>query len=270
MNNPIELVHYVSWQLVAKEDYGKTLAELKAGGVDTIVGHDVWGDPDPFGSMRHIRKLADAEGIRIPAAHGLWRRKYDLAFCESEGMEAHRKYIDALAECGVRTYTVHPGFSFNPVDDGFFSHMRDTMGLLIEACKGAGMVLAVENGVESMENLGRAISLVAEFNTPYCGMCCDVGHANCFGHKVEEVIDAMSPWIVTMHLHDNHGVKDDHAAAGNGNIDWKLIGRKIPGLPRLIHVETETGTPTGDPMIYHACRKALDCPSIIVRKHQTR
>lgn len=270
MNNPLELVHFVQWRRIAPADYGKTLAELKAGGVDAVVAHDMWGDPetDVYGTLRSFKRLADAAGVRVPAAHGLWRPKFDLGLCGEEGIAAHRRFLDALAELGVRTYTVHPGFTMSAVPEGFFARLRDNVGALMEPCRDAGIVLAVENGMESFAELERTVAVVAETRSPYCGMCCDVGHAHCYPHDLAGVMETMAPWIVTMHLHDNDGTHDDHAAPGAGTLDWALVGRKMPGLPRLLHAETEVGT-AWDAAVYRSCRDALACPSVIARRRMT-
>ncbi|HJJ48817.1 MAG TPA: sugar phosphate isomerase/epimerase [Methanocorpusculum sp.] len=51
------------------------------------------------------------------------------------------------------------------------------------------------------------------------GFCLDVGHANLNG-VLDEFLQAGPDH---MHLHDNHGIQDEHAACGSGNIDFAKI-----------------------------------------------
>jgi Sugar phosphate isomerases/epimerases len=51
------------------------------------------------------------------------------------------------------------------------------------------------------------------------GFCLDVGHANLNG-VLDEFLKAGPDH---MHLHDNHGLEDEHAACGSGNIDFAKI-----------------------------------------------
>jgi sugar phosphate isomerase/epimerase len=51
------------------------------------------------------------------------------------------------------------------------------------------------------------------------GVCLDVGHAH-LTVGVLEAISTLGPRIVSVHAHDNHGVKDEHLLPGDGAIDW--------------------------------------------------
>ena len=51
------------------------------------------------------------------------------------------------------------------------------------------------------------------------GFCLDVGHANLNG-VLNEFLQASPDH---MHLHDNHGLEDEHAVCGSGNIDFAKV-----------------------------------------------
>ena len=51
------------------------------------------------------------------------------------------------------------------------------------------------------------------------GVCLDYGHANLMG-DVAEAIETLSGHIVTTHVHDNNGRRDDHLVPYAGRIDW--------------------------------------------------
>ena len=34
-----------------------------------------------------------------------------------------------------------------------------------------------------------------------------------------------------MHLHDNHGVRDEHLWPGEGTIDWAVFAQQVAALP---------------------------------------
>ncbi len=53
-------------------------------------------------------------------------------------------------------------------------------------------------------------------------LCLDTGHTNHASKKpLTEWLDILAPWITHLHLHDNHGVIDEHLAIGAGNIPGK-------------------------------------------------
>ena len=49
--------------------------------------------------------------------------------------------------------------------------------------------------------------------------CFDVGHAH-LEEGVEKSFEIMQDRIVTAHLHDNDGEKDEHLLPHEGSIDW--------------------------------------------------
>jgi sugar phosphate isomerase/epimerase len=57
------------------------------------------------------------------------------------------------------------------------------------------------------------------------GITIDIGHANTVG-KVREFLPYLSA-ASHLHVHDNHGVHDEHLALGAGTIDWDLVGTCI-------------------------------------------
>ena len=57
------------------------------------------------------------------------------------------------------------------------------------------------------------------------GLTFDFGHANTVG-KVPEFLREVGS-ANHIHIHDNHGVLDEHLVLGSGNIDWKAVGKGI-------------------------------------------
>jgi sugar phosphate isomerase/epimerase len=51
------------------------------------------------------------------------------------------------------------------------------------------------------------------------GVCLDLGHAH-VTVGVAEAIGTLGARIASVHVHDNHGLKDEHLWPGDGTIDW--------------------------------------------------
>jgi sugar phosphate isomerase/epimerase len=84
--------------------------------------------------------------------------------------------------------------------------------------------LGVRVALEVMGNrLSTAPHLVdlieRNFDGANLGICMDIGHAHLLGDTAE-AIETTSEYLVTTHIHDNHGRADDHLVPFQGTIDW--------------------------------------------------
>jgi len=107
--------------------------------------------------------------------------------------------------------------------------------------------LGLQLALEVIPNaLSTATALVKrledEADSTGLGICLDFGHAF-LGGDVIEAIEAASGYVVTTHLHDNRGVKDDHLVPFEGGIDWPtamMTMQKI-GYDGLLMLEVAGG-----------------------------
>ena len=83
-----------------------------------------------------------------------------------------------------------------------------------------GLQLALEVVPNPLSTATALIKLLEE-NTapPNVGICLDFGHAFLSGDLIEE-IEVASGYLLTTHLHDNLGTRDDHLVPFEGRIDW--------------------------------------------------
>ena len=84
----------------------------------------------------------------------------------------------------------------------------------------AGVRIAVEvipNDLSSPAALTRLLE--EDLDLPEIGICFDFGHAHLMG-DVTDALEALSCLLVTTHVHDNAGRRDDHLVPFAGSIDW--------------------------------------------------
>ncbi|WP_263410614.1 sugar phosphate isomerase/epimerase family protein [Terriglobus tenax] len=92
------------------------------------------------------------------------------------------------------------------------------------------LIETLDNDVTSPEHLLEILT-VGHFST--VNVCADIGHLNLRGaNGVEEAFGLLAARIKEVHLHDNHGMKDEHLWPGSGTIDWKKVSELIAGLPQ--------------------------------------
>ena len=242
------LVHFVEWKKIPEEKVDSYFRDLVQWGATSIVAHPLWGKLQ-IQNKKYIRQMAvrlrDA-GLVTPACHAFWGPGYDL-FCEDESlrrknMEEHRVFLKELTELQVKTYTIHLGSG--PDRDkalACYDSIRRSVDELLPCCEECGIVLAMENGNDSMETLELLADLVKSYDSPYAGICFDTGHAHCYTKDWKNALDLLRPWIATCHMHDNYGSFDDHNPPGEGDLPWKELIRELKNCPVLEHAETESG-----------------------------
>ena len=116
----------------------------------------------------------------------------------------------ALAIAGTLPFPyliVHPG------------RARDIESLA-ETARAAGIKVAIElrpGGGMTPESLVHLLE--EELEDVDVGACLDYGHANLLG-DVTDAVETISGHMLTTHLHDNAGKRDDHLVPFAGAIDW--------------------------------------------------
>jgi sugar phosphate isomerase/epimerase len=109
-----------------------------------------------------------------------------------------------------------------------------------------GVRLALEvipNELSSPASLVRLLE--EETELPHAGVCLDVGHAHILGDVVDAV-ETLSGHVITTHLHDNDGRRDDHLVPYDGTIDWAQTltsVQKVGYEGTLVMEVANTGTP---------------------------
>jgi sugar phosphate isomerase/epimerase len=161
---------------------------------------------------------------------GVWGPPYSIA----HGVEASRRRavdetvvaIKAAHGLGADLVVLHPGI---PAAQGPEprDNRRDALIASVEELQHAARPLGVRLALEVIPNrIGDAETLVRvledELEIDGLGICLDTGHARMLG-DVSEAVEAASGYLVTTHLHDNDGRRDDHRVPFDGAIDWPTV-----------------------------------------------
>lgn len=102
----------------------------------------------------------------------------------------------------------------------------------------AGVTIVIENDVEKSPDL--LIRLVDGVDSPYLGLCLDVGHAHLFSElDAAEWVRRMRHRLLHVHLHDNDRTGDRHWPIGRGTIDFEPFYAELPRLARQATLSLE-------------------------------
>lgn len=103
--------------------------------------------------------------------------------------------------------------------ENWLANCIDTFSGLLSSLEGLSIPLMVENVYE--QEPGHLESLFLALPSPQLRFCLDVGHHRIYAWSdLAAWIDRLGPYLGMLHLHDNHGLQDDHLALGQGGIDF--------------------------------------------------
>ena len=150
-----------------------------------------------------------------------------IAAVSSERMEqAYR----AAALIGSRKMVFHSGYiPYMVFREGWAERMKNFWSGFLAGKP--DLQIRIENVVDPDPSMLRDFIQMTE--NPRIRLCLDIGHANC-ASKISAY-----DWAVTlkgmigeMHLHDNHGERDEHLGLGKGTVAWqKIIERVLSDSP---------------------------------------
>lgn len=93
------------------------------------------------------------------------------------------------------------------------------MERILRRAQELGVLVAVEN-TRKPEYFDRVL---AEFDSPYLGVCYDSSHDWLYQSEQTEILYKWSKRLFTVHLSDNDGQEDRHWLPGEGIIEWDRV-----------------------------------------------
>ena len=161
-----------------------------------------------------------------------------------ETVRQMKSCLDLASEFS-RLAVLHPGH-FSPLGmqmpDAAWSQSILGIQQVCDHAAGLDMRVAVENMVNMPAILGRrpeeVMGIIETVNRENAGFVFDVGHANTNGN-VKDFLN-FSQRMIHLHVHDNHGERDEHLPVGNGTVSWKKVVQVLKGYEGRIVTESRS------------------------------
>ena len=119
-------------------------------------------------------------------------------------------------------FVVHMG---TPIAQGGENNRTAAFRSVEDICRLAepiGIRVAVEVIPNPLSDPESIVALLEhDLDAPRTGICLDLGHAFLLG-DVADAIETVAEHLITTHVHDNGGKKDDHLVPFDGRINWDL------------------------------------------------
>jgi sugar phosphate isomerase/epimerase len=126
----------------------------------------------------------------------------------------------------------------------------NSLEILTIFAKHRGVTIALQNTPNEIGSPGSLVQFVKDTHLHNLRFCFDIGHAHIEAGVVPGY-HLMCDQIVTAHIHDNHGEKDEHLLPWEGTIDWDAAFAEFAAAPEPLPLvlelkETATGSATLD------------------------
>jgi len=214
------------------------------------------------GVLRHHRlELASLHAPTSKDASAMRESGIPLSVCEVErvrrieAMDEFKRAIDVAEELPFPRMVLHMGGSRETADPRKRDAAFSTLEHLVLHAKHIGVTLCVENTLNEMGQPAYLRSFVDETRLTGLRFNFDIGHAHlgdeAAADRIAKAFDPMRELVAGVHLHDNHGEKDEHLPPFEGSIEWEtaipvLKSANDKNLPIVLELKEKTGVDAPD------------------------
>lgn len=195
-------------------------------------------------AIREFAGALDEYGLRLHSLHSPTERDFapgrdsgvPISICDPErirrvdAVDEVKRALEVAERIPFHYLIQHLGHSHQRSDPRNLDAAFSSLEHLAIFAKERGVTIALENTpgeIGSPEFLERVIK---ETRLKDLKFCFDTGHAHMEG-GVEKSFEIMQARIVTAHIHDNHGEKDEHLLPSDGTIDWEALLSAFAAMP---------------------------------------
>jgi sugar phosphate isomerase/epimerase len=230
------------------------LAEISHAGIS---GVEVFCAPMHFAYRKPeaVRELADALGehhLELHALHSPTERDLaegrgsgaPISICDTErirrldAVDEVKRALEVAEQVPFRYFVQHLGHSREVADPRKLDAAFNSLEHLAIFAKERGLTIALENTPNELSAPASLRQFISETHLRDLRLCFDIGHAH-MEAEVSESFDAMRDLIVTTHIHDNHGDKDEHLLPFEGTIDWDAALSSFAAAPQPLPLVLE-------------------------------
>jgi sugar phosphate isomerase/epimerase len=146
-----------------------------------------------------------------------------------DAMDELKRALEAADTIPFKNLVVHLGERMDGWSPRTIEYAITALEHLGAFARPLGVRLLVENLLSEPTTPEHLLEILNTGHQDKVGVCLDLGHAN-MTVGVAEALGTMGPRVASVHVHDNHGMKDEHLWPGDGTIDWAAT---VEGLKAL-------------------------------------
>lgn len=160
-------------------------------------------------------------GLAISVAHLQRRARID-------SMDEIKRALEVAEKLPFRYLILHLGLAEETFDIAKFDAAFTSIEHLNIFAKERGVSILLENIPNELTAPQRLLQFL-NYTRLGLKVCFDIGHAH-MTCGVQEAFSILKDHVVSTHLHDNRGEKDDHLMPFDGEINWERAVRDLNAL----------------------------------------
>ena len=146
-----------------------------------------------------------------------------------DAMDEIKRALETAELIPFRHLIIHLGEASDSWSPRTLEHALTALEHLGAFAHPLGVRLLVENLLSEPTSPERLMNILQIGHLNNIGVCLDMGHAH-LTVGVVEAIATLGKRIASVHVHDNHGIKDEHLWPGDGTIDWPTALTALQGI----------------------------------------
>ncbi len=175
-----------------------------------------------------------------------------------DAMDEVKRAIEAAEQIPFASVTLHLGQKDDTWSPRSLEHSLTAIEHLKAFAQPLGVKVLLENLQNEVTTPEHLLEIVKVGHFDHVGFCLDLGHAHLAAPEKNRGIDlafeVLAGRIAQLHLHDNHGTKDEHLWPGDGTIDWKNVRRHLGALPDSV------------PGVIEIAHEPSESPQVVMKK----
>jgi len=241
MNNPFANVHVSVPFFMLRDQY---LPLILSNHLQPEIGLDsLVLDAFPLEDFKRVAKFLAQAGLQC-SFHGPFL-DLSLGAIDSRirqvSLERFEQVFQLISLFQPRWIVCHAAYEerhYGEDQERWLDNILSSLTRLLSLVEKTKTPLMVENVFE--KDTKHLTALFQSVSSPLLRFCLDIGHHRLYSRtSLEEWIENLGRVLGMLHLHDNHGLSDDHLALGQGSIDFpRFFGLlKKRGLQPFITLE---------------------------------
>jgi sugar phosphate isomerase/epimerase len=209
-----------------------------------------------------VRKLADWLGehkLQVHSLHAPTERDLSpgresgvpISISDTErvrrldAVDEIKRALEVAERIPFRYMVQHLGHGRQAHDSRRLDAAFNSLEHLVVFAKQRGVTIALENTPGELAAPSSLAHFIHDTHLNDLRLCFDTGHAH-IEDGVEGSFEIMRERVVTTHIHDNHGQKDEHLVPFEGTIDWDVTLQSLAAAPQPLPLVLELREHAGE------------------------